>query len=350
MIVRDEEAVIGRCLESVKDIADEIIIVDTGSTDRTKEIVKQYTDKIFDFKWVDDFSKARNFSFSKATKDYILWLDADDVLLEKDYCKFIQLKRNLNTDIDIYMMKYNCTLDKQGKPIVVQNRGRLFKREKNYQWVSPIHEVIMLEGNIENVDIAITHKKEKIKDLNRNIRIFEKMIENGQELDDRQEYCYAKELFYLQRYVQAIHMYEDFISKNEKEYDSKRVFLYPAILELSDCYKFLNDKKKCLECLFVVLKHEIPGPECCCKIGNIFLEEKKYETAKFWFEIAIRNNEKLEELVNVDYNEFIPYLSLCVCYYWLNDMEKSYECNEKAGKVKPNDITYLNNKKIFEDS
>ena len=84
MIVRNEEEVIERCLKSICDLVDEIIIVDTGSTDKTKQIVSKYTDKIYDFEWVNDFAKARNYSFSKATKDYILWLDADDVILEED--------------------------------------------------------------------------------------------------------------------------------------------------------------------------------------------------------------------------------------------------------------------------
>ena len=67
MIVKDEEDVLGRCIDSVKSIVDEIIIVDTGSVDATKDIAKSYTDKVYDFKWIDDFSAARNFSFSKAT-------------------------------------------------------------------------------------------------------------------------------------------------------------------------------------------------------------------------------------------------------------------------------------------
>ena len=95
MIVKDEEKVLKRCLDSVKDIVDEIIIVDTGSHDKTKDIAKQYTDKLYDFKWIDDFSKARNFSFSKATKDYIIWLDADDVILEDDRIKLLNLKIDL---------------------------------------------------------------------------------------------------------------------------------------------------------------------------------------------------------------------------------------------------------------
>ena len=80
MIVKDEEKVLERCLASVADLMDEIVVVDTGSTDKTKEIAKKYTDKIYDFKWVDDFSAARNFAFSHASKDYVLSMDADEVL------------------------------------------------------------------------------------------------------------------------------------------------------------------------------------------------------------------------------------------------------------------------------
>src|SRR5579885_3808492 len=81
MIVRNEEEVIGRCLDSIQDCCDEIIICDTGSTDKTVEIVSKYPQvKVVHFTWVDDFAAARNFSFQHATKDLILWLDADDII------------------------------------------------------------------------------------------------------------------------------------------------------------------------------------------------------------------------------------------------------------------------------
>ncbi len=83
MIVKNEEELLQSCLESVADLCDEIIIVDTGSTDKTKAIATMYTDRIFDFTWIDDFSAARNFSFQQATKDFIFWLDADDLLLKE---------------------------------------------------------------------------------------------------------------------------------------------------------------------------------------------------------------------------------------------------------------------------
>ena len=106
MIVKNEEAVLARCLDSLKGIADEIIIVDTGSTDKTKEIAAGYTDMLYDFTWVNDFSAARNFAFSKATMEYIYSADADEVLEEKDREKFLMLKQVLLPEIEIVEMIY----------------------------------------------------------------------------------------------------------------------------------------------------------------------------------------------------------------------------------------------------
>ena len=79
VIAKNEADVLGRCLESVKGL-DEIVVVDTGSTDNTKEIAKRYTDNVYDFVWCDDFSKARNFAIEQCTSDWILILDADEYL------------------------------------------------------------------------------------------------------------------------------------------------------------------------------------------------------------------------------------------------------------------------------
>ena len=95
MIVRDEEQVLSRCLDSVREAVDEIVIVDTGSLDRTKEIAWKYTDRVFDFVWRDDFSAARNYAFSRASKEYCMWLDADDVLTPANVGKLLRLKENL---------------------------------------------------------------------------------------------------------------------------------------------------------------------------------------------------------------------------------------------------------------
>ena len=113
MIVKNEELTLARCLNSCKKLFDEIIIVDTGSHDKTiqtykqvvKQIARKYTNQIYDFKWQNDFSLARNYAFSKATSEYIMWLDADDVVPKNSLKELLKLKPLLNADV--YMLKYN---------------------------------------------------------------------------------------------------------------------------------------------------------------------------------------------------------------------------------------------------
>src|SRR5690625_4051411 len=116
MIVKNEASNIARCLRSIHQLVDEIVIVDTGSTDATKAVCEQLTDQVFDFEWVDDFSAARNFSFTQATGDFILWLDADDELSTSDQRKFRQLKATLTPDIDAVSMEYELSFDGRGQP------------------------------------------------------------------------------------------------------------------------------------------------------------------------------------------------------------------------------------------
>ena len=141
MIVKNEEKILARYLDSVADLVDEIIIVDTGSVDDTKRIGAQYTDKIYDFTWIGDFSAARNFAFSKAEMEYIYSADADEVLDENNRWAFRQLKETLLPEIDIVQMYYTNQLaygtiynfDKELRP-------KLFKRLRTFRWQGAIHE------------------------------------------------------------------------------------------------------------------------------------------------------------------------------------------------------------------
>ena len=99
MIVKNEERILRRCLDSIVDLVDEVVIVDTGSEDATKQIAEEYGAAIYDFKWIDDFSAARNYAFSKATKEYIYSADADEVLDEENRNRFRLLKENLLPDV-----------------------------------------------------------------------------------------------------------------------------------------------------------------------------------------------------------------------------------------------------------
>ncbi len=144
MIVKNEEKVLSRCLDSIKNAVDEIIIADTGSTDSTKDIAYRYTDKVYDFEWTDNFSEARNFSFSKATKDFILRLDAD-VITSENNTKLIELKNNLD-NTDTVMMKYNTAFDEDSNATFSYFRERLVRRATPHKWKGRVHEAIEYTG------------------------------------------------------------------------------------------------------------------------------------------------------------------------------------------------------------
>ncbi|MPM16174.1 SPBc2 prophage-derived glycosyltransferase SunS [bioreactor metagenome] len=146
MIVKDEEKTLERCLSSIKDIVDEIIIVDTGSTDKTKEIAKKFNSKIYDFKWIDDFAAARNFSFSKATKEYIFWLDGDDYLDDENINNFKDLKDQLDRSVDTVTMEYSLTRDENGQTTYSLRRNRLVKRINGFKWIGRVHEYLDVGG------------------------------------------------------------------------------------------------------------------------------------------------------------------------------------------------------------
>ena len=164
MIVKNEEDVLKRCLESTAGLVDEIIIVDTGSTDRTREIAARFTEKVFDFPWQDDFSAARNESFSHASMDYCMWLDADDVVLEEDRNAFLALKETLDPAVSVVMAPYHTGFDENGNVTFSYYRERLIKNRAGMSWVGAVHEVVTPIGKVVYGDFAVTHRKTRPSD------------------------------------------------------------------------------------------------------------------------------------------------------------------------------------------
>lgn len=97
--------------------------------------------------------------FSKATKDYILWIDADDYLTKRNQTEFQQLKDPLNDSVDSVTMNYYLTFDENNKPTYSLKRNRLFKRARQFKWIGAVHEYLEIYGNIINSNVAITHGK-----------------------------------------------------------------------------------------------------------------------------------------------------------------------------------------------
>jgi glycosyltransferase involved in cell wall biosynthesis len=348
MIVKNEEEVLARCLESVRGIADEIVVVDTGSTDRTREIAREFTDKVYDFEWIGDFSAARNFAFSKGTKEYLFWLDADDVLCRGAREKLTRLKRTLSTSVDIVVMKYHTHFDVRGNPVMTSSRGRLFKRERGYIWHDPVHEYIELFGAVHYADnIFVTHKKAEKKaifDPFRNIKIYEKQIENGVPFSPRSRYYYARELFDHGRYADAAKSFEEFLDGGEGWVEDNLC----ACSLLADCYSERGDTEKALSALFRSFSYDAPRSELLSAVGYRYKEKGDFARAARWFKLAL-GAEKPNTLgfVKDDYYYFVPALELAVCLDRIGKTAEANAANELAATFKKDDPAVLKNRAYF---
>ncbi len=346
MIVKNEEEVLGRCLGCIKNVADEIVIVDTGSSDNTKTIAQLYTQNIYDFTWIDNFSAARNFSFSKATMDYVMWLDADDVITEQNQVKLKELVKNLDQNTDMIMLKYDVAFDENNNPILSYYRERIFKRSNNYKWLGEIHEVISPHGNIVYEDIAICHRKVKSTDPQRNLNIFKRMLADGKTLDAREHFYYARELNNNGYTEQAIEEFNKFLDSGNGWVENN----ISASADLATCYKSINNDFMEITSLLRSFIYDVPRAEICCDIGKYFLERQKYEMAIFWYKIAAdkKPNEKDGGFYFPDCYGYIPNIQLCVCYDKLGQYEKASYYNELAATFKPNNEGVLFNRQYFD--
>jgi len=345
MIVKNEEKVLARCLESAKGFADEIIIVDTGSQDRTKEIARAYTEKIYDFSWKDDFSAARNESFSKASMDYCMWLDADDVVTEENQGKLKELKERLDPDTDMVMMKYAISETQDGKALFSYYRERLVKNKRGFLWAGRVHEAISPEGKVVYSEITISHRKEGQKDPGRNLRIYEKMEKEGEAFDGRSRFYYGRELMAHGRYSEGIKTLEAFL-EGEGWTENK----IEACINLAECFQALGQKEKGAKALTGSFLYGAPRGEACFGLGRYFQEREQWKEAIFWYETALKLSPPAESggFIRWDYYGYLPEINLCVCYDRLGDREKAYAYHLKARERKPDAEAVKWNEQYFE--
>lgn len=344
MIVRDEEDVLGRCLESAADLVDEIIIVDTGSKDRTKEIAGRFTDAVYDFVWIDDFSAARNYAFSHATCDYCMWLDADDVIAPPDRQKFLALKESLG-DVDVVMMPYYTGFDSQGRVTFSYYRERIVRNRVGMVWKGQVHEVIETRGSVRYADCGITHWKTRPSDPDRNLRIFEKMLEQGVALDPRQQFYYGRELYYHKRYKKALEVLNRFLEDGQGWVENS----IEACRQCAYCWYALGREDKALQALFSSFAYDTPRAETCCDIGQHFLDRSLWMQAAYWYHRALECERRDDRggFVLPDAYGYLPCIQLCVCCSRLGRQEEAQVYNERAAEFQPDSSAVAYNRAYF---
>ena len=212
MIVRNEERHLGRALKNVWVFADEIIVLDTGSIDRTREIARDSLATVYDFDWCDDFAKARNKSLHYCTKDLVMWLDADDIIELQDAERLKEvIAQDAGWDVLHLPYQYSPTLRK--KP------PRIFRNKIGARWIYPIHEKLQFppgsrhKKDIENICISHNPLRSRTANSRFYLSILEKVVKTNEFKDSNYMLWHiAKEYSNLRNQTQSIRYFKEAIA------------------------------------------------------------------------------------------------------------------------------------------
>lgn len=285
MIVKDEAGILERCLDSIADLVDEIIIADTGSSDGTKAIASRYTDQVYDLQWVDDFSAARNDVFSRATMEYIYSADADEVLSPENRERFRILKETLLPEIEIVQMKYSNQLhygavynfDEEYRP-------KLFKRRRSFVWEGPVHETVRLAPVVYDSDIVINHMQEE-SHAKRDLSVFYKQCLRGYRLSKRLHGLYARELM-LAGDEKDFRQAADIFMASAADVNRDSEEMAQACCVAAKAARLAGDTVAFFKYTAKVIAEEACS-EICCEMGHFYGALGDWEEAAVWYYNAV---------------------------------------------------------------
>lgn len=256
MIVKNEERYIAQCLHSVKDIVSEIIIVDTGSTDQTLIICEDYGARIYPYEWNEDFSLARNYSLSNATCNWILVLDADEIL-DPNCVEDLHSLLNQTMQDGYIVTIYNYTGNLEDNTYSMHHAIRLFRNDKGYCYEGTIHEqIVCSQGTdidydnqlFEVSNLVIRHYGyldeviEEKKKRTRNIPLLQKQLK-AQPQNAFVLFNLGNEYLSMNQIVKATEYYQLSKTKIDQQSAFAPYLYYRMIL----CYSYLNCHRECIQ-------------------------------------------------------------------------------------------------------
>lgn len=318
MIVKNEEDSLRRCLSSIHMLMDEIIIVDTGSTDNTKEIALEYTQNIYDFPWNNDFAEARNFAFSKATMEYIYTADADEVIDFTNRTQFFELKNAMIPEIEIVQMYYvtssefNTTSNFQK-----EYRPKLYKRLRTFTWVDAVHETVRLDPVVYDSDIEIRHLPRGLHSK-RDFSIYKLIYNRDGCLSPKLHSMYAKELFICgeeEDFMDAEDVFTDTLSSPTASRDA----LSEALCILAHIHRIRQHTDVFFSLAFKLI-HESSCAEICYEVGCHFKQKADYREAINWLTKAAYET---PAIIDARRCGSLPRYALAECYRLLAEEIKN---------------------------
>lgn len=254
MIVKDEEAFLKKCIESVREIVDEIVVADTGSTDNTVQLARELGADVYPYAWEESFALARNFAISKAKSDWLLLLDADEALERADHEALLSFIRTTTLD-GAHLRVRNYTGGYSPDQYSLHNALRLLRNNGQYYFHGAVHEQITskqadtISAQFTTLEVTVHHfgylddvvkRKEKRK---RNLPLLEKQLEDNPD-EPFTLFNMGNEYLSLKDYQKAISYYEVSLGKLSDRHIAFGPHLY---LRMVNCYAALGRHEKALQ-------------------------------------------------------------------------------------------------------
>lgn len=334
MIVKNEEKMLEKTLPNLSKYADEIILVDTGSSDNTVKVAQRFGAKVYHFPWVDDFSAARNQSLKHATGDWILWIDADEFIKEEDLKR---LKENLTDSTAYTLTLYESKLGKCEKKQGYQ-RVKVFRNGLGYHFVRPINEQLVdKDGKViagKEIPISIYHwgknlEEERMRQKReRYIGLYSQALERNPN-DPYLHFLLANNLAELKRNEEALEHYHLAFELAPDTEVGREALEKKADLLLR--MKKISEAAKSAEELLKIDQNNIPARNV---FASIYLVLGKIDTA---IEILTETLKiKLEgQVENLYQSQAIPNFLLGKAYQLKGEKEKARACFERAHEISP---------------
>lgn len=351
IITKNEEKNINRCLRCLKTYGFEIIVADTGSTDRTREIALQYTEKVYDFPWCNDFAAAKNFAISKASYPYVMVIDSDEFLEKIEVDRLFQMIKQHPDKVG--RIRRRNVFKRNGQQQENQEWiNRIFLKDK-FHYEGRIHEqVTAIDGSayetyqapvvIEHTGYDLTGEERKEK-AGRNFTLLIQELERlekeaqeegkmeGEEKEGEQIsyilYQLGKSCYMAEEYQKAC----DYFSRG-LSYDLNPKLEYVIDMVETYGYALLNSGQAETALLFENIYEEFGNSaDFQFLMGLIYMNNARFEQAIKEFQKATEH----KECRNKGVNSYSAYYNIGVIYECLGEKEKAFTYYEKCGNYEP---------------
>jgi len=337
-----DDSYLKKCLSSIAPYVDSIFITITDwendKGEKVEKIAKLFNAKVSHFDWVDDFAKARNFSFKQVPKeyDYILWLDADDILRGADKLKKIIRE---HPSVDGFSMFYMYDFDKYNNPTVIHQKTQVIRNDGSFYWKGKIHESIFSDRKpdiklVKDIERIHLSKGERRKEASkRNLRISQKIMDENPN-DPRSKWNLARSYKAVGDNDKALEIYDKFLKESES--DEER---YMARLRRAECFWTKKEYRKAKDEVSFAIGMRPEYPDAYHLMGSLNLESGEPQSAVEYYLRGLNLKPPYYKIIvynprDYDYN---PLMNLAKAYIQLHRPQLALTCLKGCGKIYPKD-------------